>query len=122
MSSQRCSSVTATGVKCKNLAVADGQCSVHLVKTCVVCLEEIGRRPGTLKKLSPCKHEFHTKCIFTWFETSDECPLCKTEQDADPIIVFKKHVEENLRLKYRDAIKSLEAEVARLERARRTQN
>jgi hypothetical protein len=60
---------------------------------------------------------FHTKCIYTWFESSDECPLCKTEQDADPIIVFKSHVEENLRLKYKDAIKSLEQDLARARRA-----
>lgn len=119
MSAQRCSAVTATGTKCRNQAVRDGKCSAHLSRTCVVCLEDIGSKTGARKKLS-CKHEFHTKCIFTWFETSDECPLCKTEQDSDPIIVFKKHVEENIRFKYREAIKSLEADVARLERARRT--
>jgi len=79
-----------------------------------VCLEDISR--SSQKRLS-CKHVFHTKCIFTWFETSDECPLCKSEQDADPIIVFKRHVEENLRLKYKDAIKSLESELARSRRA-----
>jgi hypothetical protein len=38
------------------------------------------------------------------------------EQDDDPIIIFRKNVEENMREKYRDAIKSLEAEVARIRR------
>jgi hypothetical protein len=38
------------------------------------------------------------------------------EQDDDPLIVFKKHIEDNVRLKYRDAIRSLEAEVARARR------
>jgi hypothetical protein len=38
------------------------------------------------------------------------------EQDDDPMIVFRKNVEDNMREKYRDAIKSLEAEVARARR------
>ena len=114
----RCSSVTTSGTKCKNQAVQEGKCSAHLSKTCVVCLEEI---QSGQRRLS-CKHVFHTKCIFTWFETSEECPTCRTEQDADPIIIFKKHVEENLREKYRDAIKSLEADLARVQRAARRPN
>jgi hypothetical protein len=52
----------------------------------------------------------------TWFETSIECPTCRMEQDDDPIVVFRKNVEENIREKYRDAIKSLEMEVARARR------
>ena len=114
MNTPRCSSVTAHGTKCKNLASHDGKCAAHLAQTCAVCLEDISR--SSQKRLS-CKHVFHTKCIFTWFETSDECPLCKSEQDTDPIIIFKRHVEENLRLKYKDAIKSLETELARARRA-----
>jgi hypothetical protein len=38
------------------------------------------------------------------------------EQDDDPIVVFRKNVEDNIRERYRDAIKSLEAEVARARR------
>jgi hypothetical protein len=38
------------------------------------------------------------------------------EQDDDPLIVFRKHVEENMREKYRDAIRSLEVELARARR------
>jgi hypothetical protein len=38
------------------------------------------------------------------------------EQDDDPMVVFRKNVEDNMREKYRDAIKSLEAEVARARR------
>lgn len=40
------------------------------------------------------------------------------EQDDDPIIIFRKNVEENMRDKYREAIKSLEAEVLRARRSR----
>lgn len=114
MNSPRCSSVTMQGRKCKNPATHEGKCTAHLAQTCAVCLEDISK--SSQKRLS-CKHVFHTKCIFTWFETSDECPLCKTEQDADPIIVFKHHVEDTLRLKYKDAIKSLENDLARARRA-----
>jgi hypothetical protein len=38
------------------------------------------------------------------------------EQDDDPIVIFRKNVEENLRLKYKDAIKSLESDLARARR------
>ncbi|NBS70927.1 hypothetical protein EBT31_18775 [bacterium] len=110
-----CSSVTLTGAKCKKKAVQDGKCLAHLSQTCAVCLEEIRR--NTAKKLK-CKHAFHNKCIMTWFETSIECPQCRMEQDDDPIIVFRKHVEENMREKYREAIRSLEAEVMRARRSR----
>jgi hypothetical protein len=57
----------------------------------------------------------------TWFETSDECPTCRTEQDTDPLIVFKKRVEDNIRVKYRDAVRSLQNEVQTL-RTRRPRN
>jgi len=51
-----------------------------------------------------------------WFEESIECPQCRMEQDDDPIVVFRKHVEDNIRDKYRDAIRSLENELARTQR------
>jgi hypothetical protein len=38
------------------------------------------------------------------------------EQDDDPIVIFRKNVEENIREKYRDAIRSLELDVARARR------
>ena len=40
------------------------------------------------------------------------------EQDDDPIIIFKKTIEDSIREKYREAIRSLEAEVVRARRAR----
>lgn len=110
-----CSSVTLSGAKCKKKAVEDGKCLAHLSRNCAVCLEEVKRSES--KKLK-CKHIFHSKCIIKWFETSIECPQCRMEQDDDPIVVFRKNVEENMREKYRDAIKSLEAEVIRARRSR----
>ena len=107
-----CSSVTLSGKKCSKKAVSGGKCRCHEPKTCAVCLEETTRLDKKLK----CKHMFHSKCIIKWFETSIECPQCRMEQDDDPIIIFRKNVEENMREKYRDAIKSLEAEVARIRR------
>ena len=50
-------------------------------------------------------------CILKWFEEHDECPTCRTEQDTDEIIIFKKRIEDNLRIKYQDAIRSLQHEV-----------
>jgi hypothetical protein len=38
------------------------------------------------------------------------------EQDDDPIVVFRKNIEDNMREKYRDAIRSLEVELARARR------
>jgi len=106
------SSVTLNGTKCKQKAVEDGKCRAHVANTCAVCLEPTKRTDKKLK----CKHVFHNKCITTWFETSIECPTCRMEQDDDPLVVFRKHVEENMREKYRDAIRSLEVEFARARR------
>jgi len=107
-----CSSVTLNGTKCKQKAIEDGKCRAHTAQTCAVCLEATKRTDKKLK----CKHIFHNKCITTWFETSIECPTCRMEQDDDPLVVFRKHVEENIREKYRDAIRSLEVELARARR------
>jgi hypothetical protein len=38
------------------------------------------------------------------------------EQDDDPMVVFRRNIEENMRLKYRDAIRTLEAAVAQARR------
>jgi hypothetical protein len=40
------------------------------------------------------------------------------EQDDDPLIIFRKNIEENIRLKYKDAIRSLEIELAQALRRR----
>jgi hypothetical protein len=106
-----CTSVTLDGRKCKRPALINGQCCVHHSQTCAVCLEAVGSLNSKATKRLTCTHAFHTACILTWFETSDECPICRTEQDNDPIIVFKKRVEDNIRVRYRDAVRSLQNEV-----------
>jgi hypothetical protein len=40
------------------------------------------------------------------------------EQDDDPLIIFRKNIEENMRIKYKDAIKSLEMDLAQALRRR----
>ena len=109
-----CSSIILTGRKCSRRAVQDGKCSAHISQTCAVCLEETRKSDKKLK----CKHVFHSKCIIKWFEASIECPQCRMEQDDDPIIIFRKNVEENMREKYREAIQSLQDEVRVLQRRR----
>lgn len=109
-----CSSVTLSGSKCKQKAVQDGKCQAHLLHTCTICLELTKRSDKKLK----CKHMFHNKCIVKWFEESIECPTCRMEQDDDPIVIFRKNVEENMRIKYKDAIKSLENDLAQALRRR----
>jgi len=84
-----------------------------------VCLEETKRNDKKLK----CKHVFHFKCIIKWYEESIECPNCRMEQDDDPLIIFRRNIEENMRARYRDAIRTLEGQIreydAELRRARR---
>jgi hypothetical protein len=116
-----CTSVTQDGRKCKRPALIDGRCCVHHSQTCAVCLEPVPSLNSKGTKRLSCTHAFHTQCILTWFETSDECPTCRTEQDTDSIIIFKKHIEDNLRVKYQDAIRSLQHEVNIL-RMRRPRN
>jgi hypothetical protein len=41
------------------------------------------------------------------------------EQDDDPIVVFRKNVEDNIREKYREAIRTLQDEVRAYEARRR---
>ena len=110
----QCTELTIAGRKCKRTAVQDGRCPAHLANTCAVCLEETKRSDKRLK----CKHYFHFKCIIKWYEESNECPNCRMIQDDDPLIIFKKNIQDNIRLRYRDAIRSLEAENADLRRHR----
>lgn len=47
---------------------------------------------------------------------SDECPVCRSEQNDEPMIIFKRTVHENVSRNYMEAIRSLEADVTRYRR------
>jgi len=48
---------------------------------CPVCLAEF-EEGESVKKL-PCEHCFHPKCILTWLEKTNSCPLCRHELPTD---------------------------------------
>nr|GMD26556.1 E3 ubiquitin-protein ligase RING1-like [Ipomoea batatas] len=48
---------------------------VKETEACAVCLEEMGA--GSEGTMLPCKHIFHGRCIHTWLEKADLCPLCR---------------------------------------------
>jgi len=39
---------------------------------CSICLDSITRK----RKVLPCNHIFHSKCINKWFKNLHRCPLC----------------------------------------------
>jgi len=46
---------------------------------CVICLDELKQNEQeekTIAKLK-CEHLFHKKCIFNWFDTKPDCPICR---------------------------------------------
>lgn len=44
-------------------------------KICAICLDALAI--AKVRKLKPCKHEFHTECITSWAKIKSVCPLCK---------------------------------------------
>ena len=44
-------------------------------KSCIICFEEY-MDESVVSKLE-CKHIFHTKCLSTWIEKNQSCPLCR---------------------------------------------
>jgi len=47
----------------------------RMVESCSVCFDDCTGKTCTLE----CGHKFHTKCIFTWFNKNNNCPLCRAE-------------------------------------------
>ena len=58
----------------------------------------------------PCGHAFHTKCFLKSLVYSDQCPVCRQLPTRDEFYKFKVTIEDNMRQKYYDAIRSLERE------------
>ena len=105
----RCASLTRDGSKCKRYTT-DTYCKIHQEQQCSICLDTV--KFAKSKHLS-CNHYFHNDCIVNWFKESDSCPICRTEQNEDSLIIFKHAIEDKMRLVYRDAIRTLEERLNR---------
>eukprot|EP01059_Diplonema_ambulator_P006218 TRINITY_DN1595_c0_g1_i3.p1 TRINITY_DN1595_c0_g1~~TRINITY_DN1595_c0_g1_i3.p1 ORF type:complete len:238 (+),score=14.50 TRINITY_DN1595_c0_g1_i3:170-883(+) len=47
--------------------------------TCCICFDEMVPEEKNAKKLYPCNHLFHSKCIMMWLNRSLRCPYCRTK-------------------------------------------
>ena len=102
---------------CNNKVIRDNLCCRHLKQTCMICMDNTPiTSTNTIKsKRLTCGHSFHIECISEWFITSDDCPVCrKTQPEDDPVISFRNKVQDSMREKYKDAIKTLEDEIKNL--------
>uniref|UniRef100_A0A6C0LFM5 RING-type domain-containing protein n=1 Tax=viral metagenome TaxID=1070528 RepID=A0A6C0LFM5_9ZZZZ len=63
--------------------VKDYQCKypmiVHFINfkkknTCIICLESLNNKKTVITR---CNHKFHLKCINSWCNINDSCPLCR---------------------------------------------
>lgn len=48
-------------------------------QSCVICMSEL----LNCRKLAPCGHMFHYKCLFQWIQNKKECPVCRSPIDLD---------------------------------------
>jgi hypothetical protein len=66
--------------KVKMVTIVDIPVEEHQVKIeeekedCCICYSEIPNARTTLE----CGHSFCTKCILTWFQRNNSCPMCRT--------------------------------------------
>ena len=53
---------------------------------CTICLGEIqpGNRVGDFRDFQ-CQHLFHVECLKLWLQRRNTCPLCQTQQVAEPV-------------------------------------
>jgi len=70
--------------------------STDEAENCPICMDPLNRNPTTLKSslveknlpkyitnmLTPCKHQFHEKCLKEWMDLKLECPFCRTKLPA----------------------------------------
>ncbi len=50
--------------------------------SCPICLDDFVH-DEVLRALACCKHTFHEKCVGSWLEINEHCPLCRTKIDSD---------------------------------------
>ena len=48
---------------------------------CAVCREDMVAGCEVLKL--PCRHVYHSGCIFSWLEKNTSCPMCRYKYPAD---------------------------------------
>lgn len=72
---------TAEAIDGHSLRFSVDEKSSLLQRECPVCLEkfEVGQQVRTLQ----CLHSFHMDCIDHWLHTNKNCPVCKTDIDAN---------------------------------------
>ena len=111
----RCTHVPfASTSACGKPVLMDGLCCRHIRQKCAVCFEPVGSINTVATKRLTCGHAFHAACITDWFVESSDCPTCRKPQTEDPLVIFKQKVENNIREKFHDAMRSMEAEVEHL--------
>lgn len=110
----KCKTIKQDGTQCKNNCLFDGHCWRHSKQTCAICHEPTNAKRNLTSHRLWCGHAFHRKCISKWFIHSDMCPSCRTVQNSDPLIKFKRHVENKVHSNYQNAIASLEGEIDRM--------
>ena len=49
---------------------------------CAICLEEF-KGIDMIKAFTKCEHIFHKKCLKSWLQRSNVCPLCKHDLTED---------------------------------------
>jgi len=53
---------------------------LHVLEKCAICLESFTEihRPAQIRT-AKCQHVFGQSCLLTWMESSQTCPLCRTQ-------------------------------------------
>ena len=52
------------------------------MSNCVICMNDNIKN----KCLTPCGHKFCYECLFEWFYTKTDCPLCRLKLDYNSIL------------------------------------
>lgn len=52
-------------------------------KTCIICMDDF--EAGSMVRVLPCLHHFHTKCIDQWLMRQGTCPVCKHAVDDNDV-------------------------------------